>query len=121
MLDLACTNWLQVVPCGGGRNLLSMEIDGTWGRMLILILTSNFVKHRHVMVLVLHAGPGLTLLVKLLLVADSAGLRPDIFLRFARLDLRAGNLRIVLTRIVHQVLGGALNFLALAHVGVSRV
>ena len=99
-----------------------MEIDWPWGRLLVLTLTPNFVKHRHVVVLVLHAGPGLALLVELLLLADPAGLRPDIFLRFARLDFRARNLRsIVLTRVVHHVRGRALDFFALAHVGVRRV
>ena len=52
-----------------------MEINWPWGRLLVLTLTPNFVKHRHVVVLVLHAGPGLALLVELLLLADPAGLR----------------------------------------------
>lgn len=105
----------------GSLKLLAVEVDWARRRVLVFVVRADFVEHRHVVVLVLHAGPRLTLLAELL-VLDAARLWPDFLLGLAGVSFRAADLGAVrvLTHL-HHVRRRALDFLALPQVGVILI
>ena len=113
MLHLSA-NGLQMMTC----TMLAMEIDGTWGRLLVFTSGADLVKHGHVVVLILHAGSGFTLLAELSLL-NATREWPDIFLVLAGVRFRSTNLLAVLTLRMYHMRGGALNFLALASMSIT--
>ena len=60
------SHWLQMMP-GSSGHLLSMEFNRSRRRLLVFPRRSNLIKHRHIVMLVLHARASLTLLAKLFL------------------------------------------------------
>ena len=83
------TDWLQMMP-SSCWHLLSMELDWSRRRILVLSRRTNLVEHGHVVMLVLHARPGFTLLTELLL-RDATWQWSYIFFSFTWMRFRAAD------------------------------
>ena len=69
---------LQMVTTG---HLFAVEVNGSWwGHLIFVRRTADFIKHRHVLMLVLHARSAITLFIELLCLLDASRERPDVFL-----------------------------------------